>query len=238
MKSYLGGYFLIKLKPLLFGTEIGKLVYSCSECINDHLVDMWSYSWTNDNDKLAGAAKENFILTDENIISIRKWVDSKHYENKLVWPYIFTDIESVSEYKKIFFSHLGDIKIIGLYFDEEAAAEILEKFTPTLNKIAEIGLRTTLAKKVPEAEYENEILIGFDLIGIDAGGSFHTFYCHNKGRELESKFGLKLNRYGLFDTSKNFKKVLDYINIPTNGFEPNPWFVAKIKLVNSRNLRN
>jgi hypothetical protein len=231
MKSYFGGYFLMKLKPVSFGTETGKHVYSCSDCINDNLVDMWSYSWTNNNVELAETAKENFTLADEDIISIRKWVDNMHLENKLVWPNIFTDIESVSEYKKNFFSHLEDLKIMGLYFEEDAAAGILQKFQPTSNKIGEIGFRTILAKKIPGAEYENEIPIGFDFIGIDASGSFHTFYCHDKGRELENKFGLSLNKFGLFDASSNFREVLDYINDKTNRFEVCPWFSVMTKLV-------
>jgi hypothetical protein len=233
MKSYLAGYFLMKLKPLLFGTEIGKHVYSCSRCINDNLVDMWSYSWTNDNDELAEVAKENFNLADEHITAIRKWVGHMHHENKLLWPDLFTDLESVSAYRQNFFSHLEELKIIGLYFDEDAVAGILDKFGPTSNNIAEIGFRTILMKQVQEIENEIEIPIGYDFIGIDAGGSFHSFYCHDKGRELEKKFELTLNKYGLFDYSKNYKEVLDHLNVPANGCEPDPWYVAKMKLVTS-----
>ncbi|RYE56776.1 MAG: hypothetical protein EOP48_07255 [Sphingobacteriales bacterium] len=231
MKFFFGGYYLLRLKPLLFGTEKGILVYSSSECINDNLVGSWSYAWLNDSDEQAEEAKENLQLTDELIESIRDWVAVKQVENKLAWPNIFSDIDSMFEYRRRFFSHIENVATVGLYFDEESTEQILKQFKPTSNQIAEIGLRSLLSQKLEEFEKENEDLIGYDFIGVDIAGSFHTFYCHDKARELEKKFGLSLNSYGLFDSSDNVPGVLEYINTTTNGFEPDPWFAAKTKLV-------
>lgn len=231
MKYYLGGYYLLQLKPIEFGTKIGEQVYTCSECFNNHLLDIWAYSWTVDNDKQATEAKENFKLTDDNISVIRTWVDTKHNENKVGWKDVFTDLESAIEYRRTFFSHLEDIKILALYFDQNETKAILDEFRPESEKMGEIGLRLTLLRQIEEFETNDEILIGYDFLGIEIAGSFHTFHCHDLGAEISKKFGLKLNSYGLFDKSDEWKPIVDYLNDENNGFEPVPWFVSKTKMI-------
>jgi hypothetical protein len=86
-------------------------------------------------------------------------------------------------------------------------------------------------KRVAEADNENEVPLGIDFIGIDAGGSIHTFHCYDKGTALDDRLGPLLNGYGLFDNSKNAKEVLDYLNDGTNRFEFGPWFSATTKFV-------
>ena len=97
--------------------------------------------------------------------------------------------------------------------------------------MGEIDLRLMLLKQIQEVENEDESLLGFDFVGIEIGGDFHTFHCHDLGNELVQKFGMSLNKYGLFDNSNQFKHVLDYLNNEENGCEPVPWFLAKVKLV-------
>ena len=229
MKYYLGGYYLTKLRPKQFGVDKENIIYTCSDCINDNLVDAWSYSWTVDNDKQALEAKENFQLSDTQINSIRTWVDKQHNDNKLGWINVFTDVETALQYKHNFFSHLSDIKLMSLYFNETERKDILEEFKPQSEEMGEIGLRLTLLKATEESA--NEKFLGFDYIGIENGGGFHTFHCHDIGKELSDKFNLTLNKHGLFDNDNNSKQVLEYLNDENNGCEPVPWFIAKTKLV-------
>jgi len=228
-KYYLGGYYLTKLKPKSYGDDKGDFIYTCSECINDHILDIWSYSWTTDNNKQIDEIKKNYQFTDQQIIEIRNWVDKNFNENKIGFLNVFTDLETAIEYKDKFFSQLDDIKIFALYFDTKERADILEEFKPQSEKMGDIGLRVTLLKEIEENA--NEVFIGFDYIGVEIGGSFHTFHCHDIGEELSDKFGLTLNNFGLFDGDVNSKQVLDYLNDEENGCEPVPWFIVKTKLV-------
>lgn len=228
-KYYLGGYYLTRLRPKNYGYETGSLIFTCSVCINDHILDIWSYSWTTDNNKELKEIKNNYKFSDHQIDEIRNWVDNKFNDNKIGFLNVFTDIETAFEYKNKFFSHLSDIKVFALYFDEDERADILEEFKPHTDKNGEIGLRMTLLKELKEQD--NEELLGYDYIGIENGGSFHSFHCHDIGKELSDKFDLTLNKFGLFDNNLNSKQVLDYLNEEENGCEPVPWFIVKTKLV-------
>ncbi|HPN70105.1 MAG TPA: hypothetical protein PLZ32_11315 [Saprospiraceae bacterium] len=231
-KYYFGGYYLTKLKPKNYGEDKNGFIYTCSECINDHILDVWSYSWTSDNNEQLDEIKKNYFLTDQQIDEIRNWVDNKFNDNKIGFLNVFTDLATAIEYKNRFFSRLDDIKIFALYFDTNERADILEEFKPQSEKMGDIGLRLTLLKEIEENE--NEVFIGFDYIGIEFGGSFHTFHCHDIGKELSEKFGLTLNNLGLFESDINSKQVLEYLNNEENGCETVPWFIVKTKLVTNK----
>lgn len=232
--NYLGGYYLIKLRPVDFGSKLNTFVYTSSDCINDNLLDTWSYSWTNGTNKETKEAKKNLDLDDGKISEIRQWVDKKNEENKVGWVDLFTELESALEYRQKFFSHLNDIKVFAIYFDEKEAEDLMEEFKPQLENEGEIGLCQTLSKQMVETDTTNEELVGFDLVGVEVGGVFHTFHCHDIGSELSEKFGLTLNSFGLFDDCNDWKPVLDYLNDEKNGCEPVPWFVAKTKLIKQK----
>lgn len=228
-KYYLGGYYLTRLKPKTYGDTKGSIIYTCSECVNDHILDIWSYSWTTNNNEKIEEIKKEYQFTDEQINEIRTWVDKKFIEDKIGFLNVFINLETALEYKNKFFTNFNDTKILALYFETNEREDILEEFKPVSEKNGEIGLSLTLLKEFEEQD--NEQLLGYDYIGIENGGSFHTFHCHDIGKELSDKFGLTLNEFGLFDSDKNSKQVLDYLNDEENGCEPVPWFIVKTKLI-------
>jgi hypothetical protein len=223
---YFGGYFLIKQRPIDFGSLKAKTVFTCSSCINDHLLGNWSYSWVSDNNANIKDIYNDYQIDGIKIVGLRSWVDGKFEADDIKWGNVFSNIETAKLYKQTFFSHLKNISLIGIYFSDSEANELLEAFEA--NKI---GLYQNLVKRIPEEQSKNEQLIGFDLIGIEHSGDFHTFYCHDISKELTDKFNLKFNSFGLIKDSDNWKQVLDYMNDEETGLEPVPWFSIKMKLV-------
>lgn len=228
---YLGGYYLIKQKPIDFGSSKSKVVCTCSTCINDSLLDDWSYSWTTKNNSQIKDIKQGYQINDDTVSSIRQWVDEAFDEKKIGWVNLFEDLTKAKEYKSRFFSHLPDTKIVGIYFTEDEGNILLSEFTPQGESAGSIGLYDNLSKKIHEQDSVNELFIGFDIVGVELDGSFHTFYCHDIANDLAERFGLTINQYGLFQAIRQWQSLLDYMNDEQNGFEPVPWFICKVKLV-------
>src|SRR5690349_25099325 len=111
-QNYLGGYYVVKQKPIDFGSKASKVIYSCSDCINDHILDHWAYSWTTDNNSKIEDIKSEYHLSDENVHSIRQWVDAAHYGKRIGWISLFYDLTVAKEYIQNFFSHVPDLKIM------------------------------------------------------------------------------------------------------------------------------
>lgn len=229
MNFFLGGYYLLQLRPLNLKTMATELAFSCSTCFNDNMVEDWSYSWVNDTQKETEEVKQKFGFNDDQIASVREWVDARHLEGKLGWRNVFADRDTALEYRNTFFSHVKDIKVISLYFDETEARDLVGIFTPKKEKYGEIGLSQFLSRKIPEKASADEKEIGYDLVGVEISGDLHTFHCHEAANVLIDKFGLQLNEYGLFDFSENLDPAVDYMNDPHNGFEQVPWFYVKVK---------
>ena len=141
----------------------------------------------------------------------------------------FADLETVKEYKNKFFSHLADTKIFSIYFPDSETSDIIDKFQPKESN-GTLGIWDNLTKKTIETNDSKEITIGYDLIGIELSGYFHSFNCHDIADELVEKFGVTINNYGLIDEQKDWKPLTDFMNDEASGHEPVPWYVCKVKM--------
>lgn len=230
MDYYKAGYYLIKTRKIDFGTFIGKKVLTCSNCINDSLLDSFSRPWTiRENDK--DEVNKNFNINSETLNHIHSWTDKKDIENKIGFPELFYNIDSVREYRDRFFSHIKESMILGIYLPLSEMDNLIEEFEPQGENMGEIGLRYKLRNR--EHDNDNGKLLGYDLIGVESGGGFHTFHCHDLHGDLKRDLEIELNDYGLIDNDTKWKELVDYMNDEDKGFEPVPWYFAKIKLIDN-----
>lgn len=228
MKFYTVGYYLIQLQPITFGSINSELVYTASTCINNSLLDYFSFSLYCENDEANKKNFEKFGINDQIQNEIHKWTENKLAEKKIGLPNIFFDIDIAKEYKNSFFADLDSIKIIGLYMPKDEINDMIDVFKPEGDNKSYYGISTKALEMVEEPE--TGIEIGYDLIGIESSEDFHSFHCHDMIDELKSKFDVEINKYFLIDSSKNYKAIIDYMNDEDSGCEPVPWYFAKIKL--------
>ena len=231
---YFGGYFLLRPKPIDFGFDKGRITQTTSACINQPLVDTWVFSWSIQSKKLLKQVKKDFQIDDATITKIQSWADEKNELNKLLWVDNFADYETALEYKQTFFSHLTDVRIYSIYLSNSDSKNLIEKFHNDQSNQGDFGLRQNLLREIEEEDTNNEKFLGYDLIGVEIDGGYHSFYCNNATKELLDKFDLTLNQYGLFDNIKDPLAVKAYLNDETNGFEPVPWYIAKTKSVTEK----
>ena len=227
MKFYQAGYYLIKINKADYGSIKNRELMTASDCINDSYFDSWSFSWAIDEKEKSKIAKE-IGLTEEKIEHLQKWVDDKLELNKIGWQNIFYSLEELNEYKSEYFKNRNDLITLGLSFSETELEDVIEEFKPQKDKVGEIGIRYALRQR--KAENINGKFIGYDVIGIELGGSFHTIHCHDLESELTNKFKIEFFTNGLVKSCKDWKKITDYCNDESNGLEPVPWFYCKVKL--------
>ena len=228
-RHYNGGHYLIKTKPIDFGSDKGKVVRTCSRCINFSVFDNWCLSWM--SDKLDEKEKIELGLTDEKIEEIQKWTDSRFDNGSNVFP----DLKTATDFKDLFLNSIKDIEILSLSFSDTDSDLLISDFAEG-NNISEFnynngdfGLRKNLIKRTEEGQDINEELLGYDFIGVECDGSFHSFYCHDITNTLVDKFSLKLNSNGLFDKPEMQTQIREYLNDPKTGLEPVPWYIVKVK---------
>lgn len=226
---YNGGYYLIKRKPIDFGADKNKVVGTCSRCINFSIFDNWCLSWM--NDKLDNEEKKELELTEEKIHEIQNWTDSRFNNGSNVFP----DLKTAQEFKYNFFKSRNDIEIFALYFPETDTDCLIQEFAEGQNtkefnyNNGDFGLRNNLSKRTEERDDINEEFLGYDFIGVECDGSFHSFYCHDITKTIIDKFTLTLNTNGLFNEPERPNEIREYLNDPETGLEAVPWYIVKVK---------
>ena len=227
MNYYLAGYYLIIARPSpnIIGRFEEKEILTCSHCINDSLLDSFSRSWTSRAEDIK-KAETTYNIDLATISNIHDWTDQNDTEGKTGYINVFSTLESATEYRQKFFSHLNQVKLLGLYLPEPEADRLIEEFKD-VNR-GDDGIRINLRKK--ELEMDKGTELGFDLIGLGPGGGFHTFHCHHMVEFLEEENKVKINEFGLIGTDSKWQELSAYMNDEASAVEPDPWYFAKVKL--------
>ena len=214
MKKYIGGYYLIKPREMDFGSLKDQQVLTCSSCINDPLFDSWTISWAEPIEHQVEVLRNELGISEQKQLEIQRWADQKFEEEKIGWLEVFQDLETVKYYSENFFSHIEEKEILMIVFPEDETEAFLKHFSPHKENIGASGIYQNLKlKKEFSSADESGIRLGWDLIGVEYGGSnFHTFHCHDLSSELTEKFGLKINKHGLIESIGKSKEELDNMN--------------------------
>lgn len=233
-RYYNAGYYLIKKHPINFGDDKEKIVSTCSGCINTTAFDLWALSWN--NPQLDKDEKSKLGLNDQTIKQIQEWTDKRFNDGKIGFGNVFPDLKMANEFKDLFYKNRQDIEIYAIDFSETETNILIADFAPGENdgfnyNDGQFGLRDNLIKKNIETADSKSDFLGFDFIGVECDGSFHSFYCHDMTKELIDKFGLTLNEYGLFESIPDSDLIRDYLNDQETGLEPVPWYIIKVKRI-------
>ena len=97
---YLGGYYLVKLTPVVyFGETEPRVLHTGSGCFNQHLFDYWCLSNREPDEK----SKLDMGLTDEKIQAIKAWSRDRYDAGTL--KSMFENKVSISCQNQIRISH-------------------------------------------------------------------------------------------------------------------------------------
>ena len=144
-------------------------------------------------------------------------------------------LETLTEYKSSFFPK-AESEILSINFPESERTELLNLFNPEKTSFGEIGLSTNLKKGIKESE--DELTLGYDLIGIEDSSEFHSFHCHDLASDLIEKFGIEINEFGQINENDKWTEMVEYMNDEKNGFESSPWFYVKVNKIMGKAVAN
>ena len=126
MRSYLGGYFIVRNDTLKLN-YIPKNYYSASSCMLDIIPDTWAWK-QNISNKERDHPKALYNFSNMQIDEIREYSCELIKTNKLLIPYTFSDIKVAREFLSKFFSHFDGVKIVGIttsnYYSDEFDLEV------------------------------------------------------------------------------------------------------------------
>lgn len=223
VKFFLGGYYIIKLNKNPPVIPI-KNICTISDCINNLIPGINGLSWVNSSENDINNLKNNLAINEEKFKQLQKWITQKFKDNEFTFSGTFREIKTAKEFIKKFIVNKENIKLIGIYLSEEYIEEFIKDNCTEKQSDYEICSELKLKKE----EESKGKLKGYDLLGYEIGGYFHTLHCHNLKHELIEKFNINFNENELISEYEDAKKIVNYMNNEA-GAEPVRWDIWKIK---------
>lgn len=229
MTYFLGSHYLLKMNPLGFGACRGKRVPTGSTCLNSSYFDAWSLSWAEDGKKISKEVLKEFGLSKKEVRNIQAWADPKFDEQALGWVNSFANLDVLREYKGRFFPAEEEAMALSIYFEAADIPDFRAEFEPKSENMGTVGILEALNRSISESEEPEGRFLGYDLIGMEFGGAFHSFHCFDCSVGLKEKLGIELNANGLIPSDAQRKALLEYAEDQENGLPAVPWYLVKVK---------
>jgi hypothetical protein len=162
---------------------------------------------------------EELKLTGSEFEEARSWVDRSLASSDLGWPNVFLNLRAAREFKRRFMKAVPGVHLIGLVI----AADDAEEFTPDYETS---GLGMIVSRRLPPDD--SGAFLGFDVLGVEIGWSFHTFSCNGLAADYVGRLGITFNAYGLIPDQDQALAAAEYTNRDETGAEPVPWCAVKL----------
>jgi len=213
------GFFLIKeaAPPPSDRQFLPPWIITASECIVDVYPGFWAIKSAETPPEELAKVREELKLTESEFEDLHSWVDLSLASSDLGWPNVFLNLRAAREFKRRFMAAVAGVHLIGLVI----AADDVEEFTSDPSSMGEVA-----SKRLPPDD--SGVFLGFDVLGVEYGGSLHTFSCNGLERDYVEKFGITFNAHGLITDLDQALAAAEYTNCDETGAEPVPWCAVKL----------
>jgi hypothetical protein len=234
MDYYLGGYYLVEglPRPPQMASFLPEVLWTVSACICNVYPDAWAFPWVNTDPDRQAEEQARLGLSDTDYGHMQAWVNTTFNEQRFGWPNVWLDLASARQYYHHYLRSIVGIKLLAIalpapYLEDALAASAPKPGMGEDGVHQMLQLRRTLTE--PEAEHAR----GFEVLGIDLGGTFHTFLCNYLEVPYRDELGLTFNHNGLLASLADAQRASEYTNLDSTAAEPvswHPWLVVEYSL--------
>ncbi len=200
-------------------------IVTVSACIVDSYPGSWALPWTNTSPDTLAEVQRSLALDDGAFAELCASVRAAFDDGSFGWPNVFASLDAAQDFKRQYLQALVNARVIGLSFTREVAAAFVADQAPS-GGLGGSGVWLMLARDLTLRR--GGALLGFDTLGADSGGSFHTFSCNGLWEDLHEKLGVSFNEHGLISRYADAVAACDYLNREEVGAEPVSWYPGRI----------
>ena len=194
-------------------------IITASECRADVYPGFWAIKSNETPSEELTRVRVELKLTESEFEDLRSWVDRSLASADLGWPNVFQNLRAAREFKRRFMPAVAGVHLIGLVI----AADDAEEFFPDYEGS---GMGMIGSRLLPPDD--SGVFLGFDVVGVEYGGSLHTFSCNGLERDYVEKCGITFNVHGLIAGQDQALAAAEYTNRDETAAEPVPWFAVKL----------
>lgn len=227
MKYIFGGYFLVQgvdTPPRMAETISVPVLWALTDCICNILPTYALLPGCESTDETISEIINYTGLSANDLESMKTTIEGMLKTKQIGWPNVFQTLESAQLFYSKHLSKSDNFKILGIAFPEKDAEVFINEENP--NNVDGIGIFDVLSmhQEIPS----NVNVLGFEVLGHEYGGDFHSFLCNGLEKDFSEKLGIIFNETGRINTLEDAKRAEEYINDDSVGAEPVPWFACLV----------
>jgi hypothetical protein len=227
-----GGYVIGRRVPRPACMSQGLLpdqIISMSSCITEFTPDTWALQWCglSAQEQIAEAGK--FGIPPGSVGSLVEKMTRAFDTGEFLWPCVFPTIRLAREFFEAFIPEPQQAIILGAGIHEELAPGFLDaaEAPPDHNPP---GVYRCVARGAP-VETEGRRL-GWEVLGYDWGGSFHSWLCNGLETEVFERLGIRPGSHGLLQSWPEAQAAAEFCASDEAKGEPavwHPWLIVQYR---------
>jgi len=221
------GFYVISggKSPEMTTSLLPERVVTVSSCIVETYPDSWALPWVATSPDELRRWQALLGLNDSDVAELRSWVVRAMDDEKFGWPNVFFSLNAAREFRQRFLAGVQDARILGLSLAVDVAKEFLRDEAPQEGRGGP-GVWTMLRRGARLNRPAPPL--GFDVLGAEYGGAFHTFLCNGLEQDFKNKLGITFNRHGLISDYPMAVRASEYTNQDEVGAEPVAWYPFRV----------
>lgn len=235
-----GGFYITRAisRPSGLGDALlPERLLTLSACLTDLIPDWWALEWASCSGEERLVAMARIGLPAEALPAVVRLATNAFNRGELGWPCVWQS-SSAARTALAALNLPSDFIIVELGVPANEATALIAKLEPPAG-VGECGFLTRL--KAGSALEHSAGAIGWEVLGVEDGGSFHSWLCNSIHDEAHNKRNIRPGQLGLLSTEEDARSVEALIDGGL-GAEPVPWFRGvlsrlEVATATSRELR-
>lgn len=219
-----GGFYVTRLlrRPdgLAKRAPLPEWLLTLSSCLTELLPDAWALEWSSSSQAERVLAIEKLGIPSQSLGALVTFATKAFDQGKLGWPCVWQSLAAAQAIKATFAETNSSLVIVELGVPRDFAEKLVVAFAPAPGE-GEPGLYLRL--KSQARLDDSGIPVGWEPLGAEVGGSYHSWLCNDLQDEGLARHGIAPGPFGLLSNEKDARAIVALIEDGL-GAEPVPWF--------------
>ena len=229
-----GGYYFVQgsgLKPWMNSKLLPSFIWSASGCLCEKIPDNWILPWLAKPDPYEERRRyQNALgLNDDEFKDLQKQFDNLFRLGEFGYPNVFMRSAVAEDFYARYFHKLPNLKLISISLPKAEVTNFVEENKPSQG-VGENGI--TIKLRQYQKLEEGGVNLGFEVLGYDYS-DFHSLICCSMEEEINLKYRIDFNQYGLIDRFEDAISIVRDIREGVLAAEEGdwaPWLVSEYPL--------
>jgi hypothetical protein len=215
-----GGYFLARVaRSYRKSAFLPNAIVTVSECLTQTLPNSWAIEWMQDDQKRRQESARRCGLDGDDIERFILWTTERVNRDEIGVNNVMFSKSTADDLLQSFAFDRTDWRLLALGLRKDRIESFLANLRPDQGPRT-FGVRDAVKhRKEPNPKGD---LLGYDVLGMNGCGEFHSWFCNSLEERIATELGIRPGPDGLLATYAEAEACAEYAARP-GAAEPVAW---------------